>query len=144
MAFRIGVGAAVFAGAFSIAAMAQPAIAQEDLAEAVMAADAAAGQGISFQCIGCHTFGDGEGARVGPGLFDIVGRTIGGVEGFAYSEAFVALAEAGETWTLEMLDAFLADPATAIPDNAMAYSGVRTDADRLNLLAYLASLTPEM
>lgn len=136
----------VLAGAAAVAAsigFAGGSSAQEDVEAMVAAADASAGQAVSFACIGCHGFAEGDGTRVGPELFGIVGRTIGGVEGFAYSQAMADLGAAGETWTLEMLDAFLLNPAEAIPGNAMPYGGLANDTDRYNLLAYLATLTNE-
>lgn len=133
----------VLAGTFGVAAMmgfASAGNAQEDIDAIVAAADAAAGQAVSFQCIGCHSFGEGEGTRVGPGLYGVVGRVIGGVEGFPYSEALAAKAAAGETWTLAMLDAFFTNPQEAIPGNSMPYAGMANETDRHNLLAYLATL----
>lgn len=112
-----------------------------DIDGAVAAADPALGQTVSFQCIGCHSFGEGEAARVGPNLFGIVGRLVGGVEGFAFSEPMAALGAGGDTWTPTMLNDFLTSPAGAIPGTSMGYGGLGNDVDRYNLIAYLASLT---
>ena len=64
-----------------------------------------------------------------------------GVEGFSYSEALLALNTAGDTWTLDLLNAFLTNPQEAVPGNVMPFGGLGADADRYNLLAYLATLT---
>ena len=71
---------------------------------------AAAGQTVSLQCLGCHTLGEGEGTRVGPNLHGIVGRPVGSVAGFRYSDAMAAIGAGGGTWTIERLSAFLQSP----------------------------------
>lgn len=141
MTRTLKLAAAGIAGALAMASLGSAGNAQESVAAMVEAADAAAGQAVSMQCIGCHTFGEDEGARFGPGLYGVVDRLIGGVEGFTYSDALAALGAEGETWTVDMLDAFLANPAEAIPGNTMPFPGVRDDTARHNLIAYLATLT---
>ncbi len=112
-----------------------------EFAAMIAAADPVAGETVAGQCAGCHTLGEGGGDGVGPHLWDIVGRTIGGVEGFNYSEALLALGEEGEVWTLGELDAFLENPGQAIPGNRMPFPGVADETDRHNLVAFLATLT---
>lgn len=133
----------VLAGALGVAAtmsFSNVGNAQDEVDAMVAAADPAAGQATALQCIGCHTFGEGEGTRVGPGLFDIVDRLIGEVEDFPYSDAMTAAGEAGDVWTLAMLDAFFANPQEALPGNTMPFGGMGSDTDRHNLLAYLLTL----
>jgi len=103
-------------------------------------ADAAAGEAVAGQCAGCHTLTEGGPAVVGPNLFGVVGRTIGAMDGFNYSEALAALNAEGATWTPERLSAFLANPAAAVPGNRMPYGGLTDDQDRANLIAYLSTL----
>ena len=111
------------------------------IATALAAADVAAGEAFSRRCAACHSFGAGEPNRVGPNLYDIVGRVIGGHEGYSYSDAFVALKTAGETWTYEKLDAFLTNPRADIPGTKMSFAGIPAEGDRHNLIAYLRTLS---
>ena len=143
MATRSKIAIALLAGSVLLGPGQLTSSAQDgvDIDAAVAAANPVLGQTVSFQCIGCHSFGEGEAARVGPNLFGIVGRLIGGVEGFAYSEPMAALGTADGTWTLAMLNDFLATPAGAIPGTIMGFGGLGGDADRYNLIAYLATLT---
>jgi cytochrome c len=76
---------------------------------------------------------------VGPNLWGIVGRMHGVHEGFAYSEAMAALKD--KPWSYEALNEFLIKPSAAVPGTKMAYGGLKKDADRANLLAYLATLS---
>jgi len=103
----------------------------------------AAGEGAFRQCKTCHQVGDGAVNRTGPALNGIVGGTIGAVEGFRYSNTFVAAMEAGETWTPEALAAFLADPRGSMSGTKMAFKGVRKEEDITALIAYLESFANE-
>ncbi len=121
------------------AAGAAPALAAApvDLGTLLASADAERGKGTAKLCASCHTFEPGGPNRVGPNLWGIVGRDIGGTGGYAYSPAIAGHPGA---WTYEELDRYLASPARAIPGNKMAFNGVRNPKDRANLLAYLGTL----
>lgn len=108
-----------------------------DLGTLLASADAERGKGTAKLCASCHTFEQGGANRVGPNLWGVVGRDVGGVGGYAYSPAIAGHAGA---WTYQELDRYLASPARAIPGNKMAFNGLRNPRDRANLLAYLATL----
>lgn len=99
----------------------------------------AAGEGAFRQCKSCHEVGAGAKNRTGPQLNGVVGRTIGVVDGFRYSNVFKEATEAGETWTDEALAAFLTDPRGAMPGTKMAFRGVRNEEDIAALIAYIES-----
>lgn len=75
------------------------------------AADPEAGAGQWRNCRACHSLEAGRNGQ-GPSLNGVLGRGIGAVEGFAYSGA---LAQLGDTWTVEALDRFLSGPRAAAP-----------------------------
>jgi cytochrome c len=102
-------------------------------------ADATKGQAVFKACAACHDVANGGPNKVGPNLWSIVGRMHGVHEGFAYSDAMAAMKDV--PWSYEALDAFLLAPKKAIPGTKMAYGGLKKDADRANLLAYLATLS---
>jgi cytochrome c len=99
----------------------------------------AAGEGAFRQCKTCHQVGEGASNRTGPVLNGMVGRTIGSVEGFRYSDVFQAANAAGDVWTPENLAAFLADPRGMMAGTKMSFRGVREEADIAALIAYLQS-----
>ncbi len=99
----------------------------------------AAGEGAFRQCKSCHQVGEGASNRTGPALNGMVGRTIGSVDGFRYSNVFQEANAAGEVWTAENLAAFLADPRGTMPGTKMTFRGVREEADITALIAYLES-----
>lgn len=99
-----------------------------------------AGQGLFRQCSACHQVGDNARNGSGPHLNNVVGRTIGSVEGFRYSGAFNEANAAGDVWTEESLTAFLMDPRGAMSGTKMAFRGLRNAEDAPALIAYLQSL----
>lgn len=107
------------------------------VAVAAGAGDAEAGQAVSRKCVACHSFDKGGKNKVGPAMFGIVDRDIANAEGFKYSDALLAL---DGTWTVEKLDAWIADPKGFVAGNKMTFAGIKNEKDRQNLLAYLQTL----
>lgn len=101
----------------------------------------AAGEAQWRQCRSCHQVGEGARNGTGPVLNGVVGHVIGSVEGFRYSNVFQEAAAAGRVWTVEELDAFLADPRGAMPGTRMGFRGIRDADDRAAMIAYLQSLS---
>ncbi len=106
-------------------------------ATAAPAADPAAGQKIfKTQCGICHAVGAGQN-RIGPTLFGVVGRRSGSVAGFNYTADHKKL---DVTWDAATLDKYLANPRAMVPDTSMIYAGLKDNAERADLVAYLATL----
>lgn len=102
--------------------------------EIYAAADAAAGEGLFRACQSCHKLDGSNGT--GPHLDGVVGRPVGSVDGFGYSEALLSL---GGEWTPDRLAEFLASPKGYANGTKMSYAGMKKVEDRANLIAYLAS-----
>ena len=101
--------------------------------------DADAGEKVFKKCAACHAVGDGARNKVGPKLNGIVGATMGSVDGFKYSDAFVAAQAEGRIWTAEELAAFLARPKAFMKGTKMAFAGLKKDEDLSAITAYLNS-----
>ncbi len=101
-------------------------------------ADAAKGQKIFKKCGACHTQDQGGKNKVGPNLWNIVGRGVAAVEGFNYSDA---MASRGGSWSIAALNEFLANPKGTVPGTKMSFAGVKKDGDRANVLLFLQSLS---
>ncbi|WP_245904780.1 c-type cytochrome [Pseudoroseicyclus aestuarii] len=96
-------------------------------------ADASAGEAVFRNCRSCHALEAGDN-RVGPTLYDVVGRPVDSVEGYAYSGA---LEEVVDEWTPEHIFEFLHDPRGYAPGTKMTYAGLPSAEDRVNLIAWL-------
>jgi cytochrome c len=106
-------------------------------ATATLAADPAAGEKVfKTQCGICHSVAAGQN-RIGPTLFGVVGRPAGSVPGFNYTADHKKL---GVTWDAATLDKHLTNPRAMVPDTSMVYAGLKDDAERANLVAYLETL----
>ena len=103
-------------------------------------ADIGGGESGAKKCVACHSFDEGGANKIGPNLYDIVGRDIASVSGFAYSDALNGIEGA---WDYDALDAFLADPKGYAPGTKMAYAGMRDAQDRADLILYLRSLAAD-
>lgn len=104
--------------------------------EVYATADAAAGEKVFAKCKACHKVDGTDGT--GPHLNGVVGRAKAASAGFAYSEALLAMA--GDTWTPENLDGFLANPKGYAPGTKMSFAGLPKVEDRASVVAYLATL----
>lgn len=94
-----------------------------------------AGKKVFSNCAVCHSAEPGVPSPAGPSLAGVVGRKIGGVADYPYSQA---LAKADGDWTPDKLDAFLKDPMQTYPGTAMAFGGLSKESDRKAVIAYLA------
>lgn len=102
-------------------------------------ADLAAGEQAFARCQACHTINAGGSNGVGPNLHAIVGNRVTHAAGFAYSDAMKSHATSTPAWTYDALDAFIKAPQKAVPGTKMSFAGLRDDATRINLIAYLRS-----
>lgn len=109
------------------------------LAALLAKADAAKGAEVANACKACHDFAKGGPNKTGPDLWDVVEREMGKHEGFAYSEGMAAMA--GQKWSYENLDKFIKAPKEFVKGTKMGYGGLKSDAKRADLLAYLQSLS---
>lgn len=94
-------------------------------------------QTFANKCGICHVAGAGEAASVGPNLYGVVGRAVGKAANFTYSEALTA---AGGIWDEARLDAFLKSPQQAVPGTAMPFQGLKSEAERRQLICFLQTL----
>lgn len=117
------------------AAAADPAAAGGTVEFASFTTDVAKGEKTFALCRSCHVLEEGVN-RVGPSLYNVVGRKSGSVAGYAYSDANKA---SGVTWTTDVLFTYLKDPKGFMPGTKMAFPGIKDDQDRANLVAYLES-----
>lgn len=90
------------------------------------------------ECSLCHTVSRDVIHKTGPSLWNIAFSKIARFKDFNYSKAL--LGRKNENWSLEKLDKFIFDPNLFIEGTKMAFSGLKKDKDRLDILAYLSGV----
>ena len=93
---------------------------------------------FEIECQGCHTVSPEGGQHYGPSLWNVVGRDKASLDYNGYSKTLQALKG---VWTYEDLNIFLSGPAVTTPGVYMQVLGVVNEADRVNLIAYLRTLS---
>ena len=100
----------------------------------------AAGEKVFKKCAACHKVGEGAKNATGPLLNGIVGRTMGTVDGFRYSNTLAEMGAGGAVWDDATLHAFLENPKALVVGTKMSFAGLKKPEDRDAVIAYLASL----
>lgn len=108
-----------------------------DLGTLLATANLDTGKAKMQLCVSCHDLTRGGPNRIGPNLWDVVGRGVGTHAGFAYSPAMKGH---GGIWGYRDLFEFLASPARNVPGTKMSFAGLRRPEDRAALIRYLATL----
>ena len=105
-----------------------------DIAALMAMGDIADGEKIFKKCAACHSIVKGGENKIGPALYNIVGRKVGAVNDYKYSKA---LAGYEKVWTFEELNGYLIKPAVWIKGTKMAFAGLRKEKDRASVIKYL-------
>jgi len=98
--------------------------------------DPAAGKDVFKKCAVCHSPEKGVN-KIGPSLFGIVGSKSAEVDGYTFSKA---MQDANKTWDEATLDQYLTNPREVVPGTKMIFPGLKSESDRANVIAYLATL----
>ena len=115
------------------------AVAAVPLAQLLAKADAKKGAEVANACKACHDLSKGGPNKTGPNLWDVVERDMGKHDAFTYSDGMMAMA--AQKWTYENLNKFLMAPKEFVKGTKMGFGGLKNDAKRADLLAYLQSLS---
>jgi len=119
-------------GAEAAAAAAQP------IENLLTSASAEHGAQIAKQCQVCHNLQEGQGPKIGPDLYGVVGRQVASKTNFHYTDALKAK---GGTWTFDALNKWLDDPRADVPGTAMTFAGIKNEKQRADVIAYLNTLS---
>ena len=89
-------------------------------------------------CAHCHSVESQGGIRAGPTLWSVVGRDKASVANMRYSDTLLGWEG---VWTYEDLNRYLFAPMLTTPGVYMETPGVPDDTERVNLIAYLRTLS---
>jgi len=101
-------------------------------------ADLHNGRAIFKICTVCHSAEPAGGHRLGPKLWNIMGREKASYPDYAYS---AALRSRGGRWTDEEMARYLYDTRSAVPGGKMAFAGIRDPGRLADVIAFLRTLS---
>ena len=105
-----------------------------DITALMAMGDLDTGKKVFKKCSACHSINMNGKNKIGPALYNVVGRTVGSVSGYKYSKSLMSY---GREWTFEELNGFLITPSTWIKGTKMAYAGLKKEKDRASVIMYL-------
>ena len=105
-----------------------------DIAAIMAQGNVVSGEKIFKKCAACHSINSGGANKIGPALYNVVGRKVGDVADYKYSKA---LASYDKEWTFEELNGYLIKPAKWIKGTKMSFAGLRKEKDRASIIKYL-------
>ena len=98
--------------------------------------DVEAGKIVFKKCAVCHTNEAGKN-KIGPSLFGVVGRPSASIANFNYSDA---MKKFNHVWDQDTLFVYLLEPKATVPGTRMTFVGLKSEKDRHDVIAYLATL----
>ena len=107
---------------------------QVDISALLASGNVELGKKIFKKCAACHSVTQGGKNKIGPKLYNVVGRGIGSISDYKYSKA---LDSYGKEWNFEELNGFLIKPASWIKGNKMGFAGLKKEEERASVILYL-------
>jgi len=101
-------------------------------------ADLSNGRAIFKICTVCHSAEPASGHRLGPKLWNIMGREKASYPDYAYS---AALRAQGGRWTYEEMARYLYDTRSAVPGGKMAFAGIKDPGKLADVIAFARTLS---
>ena len=92
------------------------------------------GQKVFKKCSACHSVKKGGKNKIGPALYNVFGRNMGGLDNYNYSKALIAF---GKSWTFDEMNSFLIKPTSYIKGTKMAFAGLKKEKDRASVILFM-------
>ncbi len=92
------------------------------------------GQKVFKKCSACHSIKKGGRNNIGPALYNVLGRNMGGLEDYKYSKALIAF---GKDWSFQEMNSFLIKPTSYIKGTKMAFAGLKKEKDRASVILFM-------
>lgn len=110
--------------------------AEIDIAALLAEGNADSGKKVAKKCAACHTFDNGGAKKIGPNLYNIIGKAKASAD-FGYSSVLQGL---GGEWTYQDLLAFLENPKGFAKGTKMSFGGIKKPKQRADLIAFLRTM----
>ena len=92
------------------------------------------GEKIFKKCVACHNIAKGEGNKIGPALYNVLGRQVGSLTDYKYSKS---MATYGKKWTVEEMNGFLIKPKDWIKGTKMSFAGLKNPKERAAVILFM-------
>tara|TARA_B100000686_G_C16423928_1_gene778610 strand:- start:212 stop:739 length:528 start_codon:yes stop_codon:yes gene_type:complete len=105
-----------------------------DIMALLASASVADGEKVFKKCAACHSIAKGGSNKIGPALYNVLGRPAGSLPDYKYSKAMVAH---GKIWTAEEMNGFLIKPKDWIKGTKMSYAGLKSAEERAAVIVFM-------
>ena len=105
-----------------------------DIMVLLAAASVTDGEKIFKKCAACHSISKGGGNKIGPALWNVLGRQAGSLPDYKYSKAMAAH---GKSWSFEEMNGFLTKPKNWIKGTKMSFIGLKSGKERAAVILYM-------
>ena len=92
------------------------------------------GEKIFKKCAACHSIAKGGANKIGPALYNVIGRQAGSLPDYKYSKGMIAYAK---KWTPQEMDGFLENPKGWVKGTKMSYAGLKNPKERAAVILYM-------
>ena len=105
-----------------------------DISALLAMGDVDHGKNVFKKCSACHSVNKGGKNKIGPALYNVLGRNVAALGNYKYSKA---LAGYGKSWTFEEMNGFLTKPTAYIKGTKMAFAGLKKEKDRASIILFM-------
>ena len=92
------------------------------------------GKSVFKKCSACHSVKKGGKNKIGPALYNVLGRNVAVLSDYKYSKALIAY---GKSWTFGEMNGFLIKPQAHIKGTKMAFAGLKKEKDRASVILFM-------
>ncbi len=105
-----------------------------DISALLAMGDVDHGKSVFKKCSACHSVKKGGKNKIGPALYNVLGRKVAALSDYKYSKAFIAH---GKSWTFGEMNGFLLKPQAHIKGTKMAFAGLKKEKDRASVILFM-------
>ena len=92
------------------------------------------GKSVFKKCSACHSVKKDGKNKIGPALYNVLGRNVAALSDYKYSKALMAY---GKSWTFGEMNGFLIKPQAHIKGTKMAFAGLKKEKDRASVILFM-------
>ena len=92
------------------------------------------GKAVFKKCSACHSVKEGGKNKIGPALYNVLGRNIAALSDYKYSKALITY---GKSWTFDEMNGFLIKPQAHIKGTKMAFAGLKKEKERASVILFM-------